>query len=302
MDNRLTERDSIEIRRLADCTFRQAVELWNQGFSGYYSDMSTTLEKFTARLGRESIRTDLSVAAFVNGEPAGFVLIALKEAGGVKIAWNGGTGVSPNQRGKGLAKLLMREAAEAIKESGASIAYLEVVQKNAGAIAAYESAGFRKCDGLIGAKLEGPLPASAVQADEAYRVRPAKLRELTALPFFRHDSAWNCQWFNRSDSEGIAVIDEQGAIGSYAIVRRSYGENGELAGAVLFHCAADPERPDRNRLARAAVAGAFGPADAACTRTTDNLSMSDPAVTEWLEEAGFKTIYTQYLMVADFSA
>jgi hypothetical protein len=36
----------VEIRRLADCTFRQAVELWNLGFAGYYSDMSTTIEKF----------------------------------------------------------------------------------------------------------------------------------------------------------------------------------------------------------------------------------------------------------------
>jgi hypothetical protein len=32
----------VEIRRLADCMFR----LWNLGFAGYYSDMSTTIEKF----------------------------------------------------------------------------------------------------------------------------------------------------------------------------------------------------------------------------------------------------------------
>lgn len=239
MDSRLTEPDSIEIRRLADCTFRQAVELWNLGFAGYYSDMSTTLERFTARLGRDSIRTDLSVAAFVDGEPAGFVLVALKEVDGVKIAWNGGTGVSPNHRGKGLAKRLMQEAAEAMKEGGAVISYLEVVQKNAGAIAAYESAGFHKSDGLIGARLEGSLPASALQIDEAYSVKPAKLRELTALPFFLHDSAWSCQWFNRSDNDGIAVTDKNGVIGAYAIVRRTYGENGELLGATLYHCAAD---------------------------------------------------------------
>jgi hypothetical protein len=36
----------VEIRRLADCTVRQAVELWNLGFAGYYSNMSTTIEKF----------------------------------------------------------------------------------------------------------------------------------------------------------------------------------------------------------------------------------------------------------------
>jgi hypothetical protein len=44
---------------------------------------------------------------------------------------------------------------------------------------------------------------------------------------------------------------------------------------------------------------AFGPLDIDCVRQTDNLSMSDPAATEWLEEAGFETVYTQYLMIAE---
>lgn len=292
---------TVEIRRLADCTFRQAVELWNLGFAGYYSDMSTTMEKFVPRLGRESIRPDLSVAAFVDGEPAGFVLVAKKTVDGVDIAWNGGTGVSPNHRGKGLAKLLMREAVDAMRESGAAIGLLEVVQKNAGAIAAYESSGFRICDGLIGAKRNGPLtdavPTEAALCAEGYRIGQAKPHQLPKLPFFRHETAWSSAWYNQREADGIVVFDKEGAVGAYALVRKSYGDNGKLTGITLYQCAADRSRSDAKALLHAALAAAFGPFGDDCARVTDNLSMSDPAVTEWLEAAGFQTLYTQYLMV-----
>ncbi|WP_158289456.1 GNAT family N-acetyltransferase [Paenibacillus flagellatus] len=300
------DRSDIRLCRLEDCTFRQAVELWNAGFSGYYSDMTTTVEKFAVRLGRESIRPDLSVAAFAGDEPAGFVLVALKEAGGVKIAWNGGTGVSPACRGRGLAKRLMREAVEAMKRGGAELAYLEVVQQNAGAVAVYESVGFRIVDGLIGAKRTGPV-GRYPQADdenggkEGYTLSVVKPRELTRLPFFRFDAAWSGQWFNRAEDDGIVVSGVDGKPLAYALVRRAQDEDGALRAVTLYHCAADPALGDRRTgPLHAALEAAFGPAEADCARATDNLSMSDPAVVEWLKAAGFETAYTQYLMKAAF--
>ncbi|GAA3407083.1 GNAT family N-acetyltransferase [Paenibacillus hodogayensis] len=295
------EANSIEIRRLADCTFRQAVELWNLGFSGYYSDMSVTLEQFVTRLGRESIRPDLSVAAFAGEEPAGFVLVAKKTVDGVGIVWNGGTGVSPSQRGKGLAKLLMREAVEAMRESGASTGLLEVVQKNAGAIAAYESAGFRIRDGLIGAKRSGTL-AGALSADLAaapYPIGRAKPKHIAKLPFFRKETAWSPAWFNNPDADGIILFDQNGAVGAYAIVRRTYADSGKLTGITLLQCSADPARADRKELLHAALAAAFGPFEEDCVRLTDNVSMADDALVEWLDKAGFETVYTQYLMTVE---
>ncbi|CAG7655111.1 GNAT family N-acetyltransferase [Paenibacillus allorhizosphaerae] len=295
------ERKSVEIRRLADCTFRQAVELWNLGFAGYYSDMTLTLDQFVAKLASESIRPELSVAAFIGSEPAGFVLVAVKEVEGVNLAWNGGTGVHPAHRGKGLAKLLMREAIAAMKEGGAETAFLEVVQKNAGAIAAYENAGFRVCDELIGMKRIGALNGvSSVHpfATEAYSTARAKPQEMTKLPFFRHETAWTSAWFHLKDAEGIVVLDREGVIVAYALTRRTYGENGKLLGTTLFQCAAEPSRPDRKELLGTVLAEAFGPPDEACQRSVSNLSISDPAVIEWLEAAGFETVYTQYLMIA----
>ncbi|RKN86635.1 GNAT family N-acetyltransferase [Paenibacillus ginsengarvi] len=292
----------IQIRSLADCTFNQAVELWNLGFSGYYSDMSMTLESFIPRLGRESIRPELSVAAFVDGEPAGFVLVAMKKVDGVPIAWNGGTGVNPKFRGKGLAKRLMLEAVEAMKRGGAVSCVLEVVQKNAGAIAAYESSGFQIRDGLIGARRTGPLPdeiREAAQKLREYPIGQAKPHQLAKLPFFRHETAWSAAWFNHPEAEGILVFDKDGAVGAYALVVRRYDDEGKLASVTLLQCAADPSRAERKQLLHAALAAAFGPLEEDCRRATDNLSTSDPELAQWLTSAGFETVYTQYLMIAE---
>jgi len=289
---------------LADCTFNQAVELWNLGFSGYYSDMTTTLEKYVSRFGREGIRPDLSVAAFANGEPVGFVLVARRTVDGAELAWNGGTGVSPRYRGKGIAKLLMREAVKTMREGGARKGLLEVVQKNAGAIAVYESAGFRICDALIGAKLVGAVSEAVREASLAgpdYPVGQAKPHQLAKLPFFRHETAWSSAWFNNPDADGLVVFAKDGGAGAYAIVKKRYDGGGKLTGCTLLQCAADPSRPDRRELLRAALAEAFSPLEEHGVRATDNTSMSDPVLTEWLAEAGFDTVYTQFLMKADLS-
>jgi len=295
------DNSKVEIRSLADCTFNQAVELWNLGFSGYYSDMSTTLEKFIPRLGQESIRPGLSVAAFVDGEPAGFVLIALKRVGGIDLAWNGGTGVSPKHRGKGLAKRLMKEAAAIMRDSGAAKGLLEVVQHNAGAIAAYESAGFQIRDGLIGAKRTGPMPDDILEAShvKSYPIGNAKPHQIAKLPFFREETAWSSAWFNHPEADGVLVFDQNGDVGAYAIAKRRYGEDGKLLSITLLQCAADPAHSERKQLLHAALTAVFSPFEEDCLRMTDNTSTADPALTEWLEAARFETVYTQYLMIAE---
>lgn len=293
-----------EIMRLADCTFRQAVELWNLGFSEYYFDMSITMNAYVARLAQASICPDLSIAAFVDGEPAGFVLVARKSVDGVDLAWNGGTGVSPSHRGKGVAKLLMREAVKVMEASGAMIGLLEVVQKNAGAIAAYESSGFRVCDELIGAKRTGPLSEDGQWSRnlKLYRIEHVKPLQLSKLPFFRQETAWMSAWHNRNDADGIVVLDQNDEVGAYALVQKSYDDNGNVTKRTLYQCAADRSRIDAISLLHAALSAALGPPEDDCVRVLDNVSMSDPALLEWLEASEFHTIYTQYLMKASFVA
>ncbi|GIP37134.1 hypothetical protein J31TS4_04140 [Paenibacillus sp. J31TS4] len=299
-----TAQDSIKIVRLEHFTFRQAVDLWNAGFSGYYSDMTMTIERYIGKLARDSIRPDLSVVAVEDGVPAGFVLIAFKSIDGVKIAWNGGTGVSPVFRSRGIAKRLMREAVRVMEEEGACTSLLEVVQKNRNAVAVYESAGFRIADRIIGMKREGALSPQTYSGPgereaRGYRIVPAEPWRIAKLPFYRQEAAWTCQWHNMAGDDGYVLYDREDCIAAYALARKKYDDSGKPASITLFQCEADPRREDRKHLIAAVLETVFGPPDCDWIRQTENLSTADPTAFEWLEAAGFETVYTQFLMIRE---
>ncbi|WP_127587689.1 GNAT family N-acetyltransferase [Paenibacillus koleovorans] len=149
------------IRTINECTYDEAVALWNGGFSNYYSDMSRDVDQLSHYFGTKRISPKLSVGMFIDGQPVGFVLIATKQVGDELLAWNGGTGVCPEFRGTGLARPLMQAAVDQMRDAGVTRCYLEVVSKNVKAIAAYEGAGFQVVDSLIGMKRDGALGQAA---------------------------------------------------------------------------------------------------------------------------------------------
>jgi hypothetical protein len=92
---------ALEIRRLNTCTFDEAVQIWNEGFKGYFVDTTLSLDGYVARLHNEGLSPEYSLIAFRAGNPAGFLLNGIRTNGGKKVAWNGGTGVDPEFRGSG---------------------------------------------------------------------------------------------------------------------------------------------------------------------------------------------------------
>lgn len=295
------EKPQIELRTLNSCTLDEAVALWNGGFTGYYSDMSRTLPAHTAYLGKVSIQPQLSVAAFIADKPAGFVLIGMKEIQGRKSAWNAGTGVLPEFRGLGVAKTLMLETMRRLREDGVHTAALEVVKKNAGAIAAYEHAGFRKTDGLIGLRQEGAFQQVPFRrsGSSEYICRKGHPAEVAGLSFYRENVAWMSQWYNWNDGEALLIHDRSGHAAGYALRRCHYGDHGGLVSVELSHCEAAPDREDAEDIVRFALSCAFGPFDSAIVRSTSNLPQSGKPAVQALLEAGFTTVYEQYLMIAE---
>lgn len=285
--------------RLHVCTFEQALELKNKGFEGYYTDMTSTMEQLLAHFAANAIRPDLSVVAYWNNRPVGFVFIALKKVGELKLAWNGGTGVFPEYRGKGIAKAMMQEAQRIIRAEQVDRAILEVVTINSHAIAAYERGGFAIQDRLIGLTKEGPLHHQWHEGElpEGIRLKHGKAIEAGLLSFYRDKAAWSSICNNIPDGEVVIVLDASGEAAGYALYRRLYNEKGQLASIALYQCEAAAERPDKDLLIRIMLQEVYGPGDCACTRRTVNLSMACPAVIEELKEADFTVQYEQYLMI-----
>ncbi|GKS09102.1 hypothetical protein YDYSY3_01020 [Paenibacillus chitinolyticus] len=139
----------IVIRKLSECTLDQAVQVWNAGFSGYLVDMTTNPDAFMTRQAYEQLSPQHSIVAFDGEQPVGFVLNGIRMAGGRKISWNGGTGIIPAYRGRGVGRKLIEASLDIYRKEGVDTATIEAFASNVPAIALYESVGYVTRDTLL---------------------------------------------------------------------------------------------------------------------------------------------------------
>ncbi|BBH24246.1 hypothetical protein Back11_55910 [Paenibacillus baekrokdamisoli] len=289
----------IKLERLHHCTFEQALTLKNRGFEGYYTNMTVTLEQLLASFSDFSIRPELSVVAYIGDQPVGFVFLAFKTVNGVKMAWNGGTGVFPEYRGQGIARAMMGEVRRILVNETADRSFLEVVTKNTYAVSAYEKGGFRIVDRLIGLSSSEPsgYPFSGflipVEMERTY----GKCSDAASIPFYRDLAAWECQWHNIPEGECLKLTDSSNQVIAYALFQCKRSADGAISSINLYQCEADPKREDKPLLFRILLQQLFGQFDGAYPKQAVNLSMSNPELIEMLEEAGFTSQYEQYLMM-----
>lgn len=327
----MSENSNIHIDRLHKCTFEQTLELTQHGWEGYREEMSryfplmgpsrqavsteanagqeskkpsaSALDRLLGRFGPDGIRAEQSIVAFVDDQPVGYVFIAIKVVNGKKLAWNGGTAVLPEYRGLGLAKAMMREALDALREQEVDRAYLEVVVYNDRAISAYINGGFHIVDRVTGMRCTEQLhrPFHEGNRTEDIELRYGKPEEVAHLPFYREDAAWECMWHGIGEGgESLIAHDATGDAVAYALFKRSEGAAaGEYKSVTLYQCEASPSWADQSLLFRLLLSEVFGNPGIPCNRTTANLSMSHPELISLLREAGFVTVHEQYLMILE---
>lgn len=290
---------AFKLGRLQYCTFAQALELRNRGFEHYHRDMQTTMENLLSSFGNHGVRPELSIVAYSEQRPVGFVFIAVKTVRGQKLAWNGGTGVLPEFRGQGIAKAMMAEAQRVIAEEHVDRAILEVNVNNVHAIAAYKSSGFEIADRLIGLTRTEPLeaPFHSGELPAGWSIRRGRASDLPALSFYRERLAWNCM--EHSGGESLVVYDEQHQPLAYSLFTHSYDDLGRLDTATLLQCEVSSTCAQRETCFRILFSEVFGAHHMAHARRTSNLSTSNPDAVELLKQAGFETAYEAFLMILD---
>ncbi len=301
MDGKL---DKLEIRSLGDCTIREITEQWNTGFQQYVDDsnMSRTIVQMSSRIGRMNIHPELSVAAYIEGVPAGFVMIGLAQANGRKLAWNGGTGVNPSFRGLSISKLLLGEAIRRT-EAGAHSLSLETRVENERAIRAYEKVGFRIEDTMHIMRKEGGFTTIPFVRSHGghYDAIPSTPKRVGQLSFYASSkNAWKLEWFVNESCEAIIAADHRGEPAGYALFKRSLNSDGELVGVELIQCEADPRRSDSSDVVRFMLGDLFSPLAPCKVRSAYYLREKNTAALEAVREAGFQTVMAEHLMVLDF--
>lgn len=129
-------------RLLSNDDFDPMYECFLLAFSDYEVDMRMSREQFRQRLTRDGVRLDLTAAAFDGERMIGFCLNGFGEWQGKTTAYDGGTAVIPNYRGRGVAKEMMSFVERKLKEAGAFQYLLEVLTSNVPAAALYRKLGF----------------------------------------------------------------------------------------------------------------------------------------------------------------
>jgi len=298
-----SELASLEIRRLSACSFDDAVKIWNEGFQGYFVDMTLSLDRYISRLQREGLSPEFSLLAFSDGTPAGFLLNGIRTNPEPKVAWNGGTGVSPQFRGRGVGKALMRATVDLYKELGIRVATLEAVSENESAISLYQQFGYEVVDRLVflnheGELKEGSFRQPSSQTYSAVQVAPYVVGE---LEFYQESAPWQGHWQSliRQNGEALVVSNAAGTAVGYALYKKKRDEQGRITEIALHQCVAIPGA-DTEAIIGCALRSLYAPLKLDCTRSTYNFNKSNEAVITMLIEAGFKSFIEQVHMVRTF--
>ena len=296
--------NTIEIRRLSDLSFAEAVQLWNEGFHGYFVDMTLSLDRYLARLQRDSLSPEASLVLFCDGAAAGFLLNGIRTSAGHKLAWNGGTGVRPQFRGRGVGKALMRATFDLYEELGIKRASLEAIDENEPAISLYRQFGYEVVDRLVFLEHKGGLSESTFRQPNShkYSVRAVEHNLVGELEFYDEMAPWQAHWQNlvRDNGQALIVANASGDPAGYALYRKKLDEQGRTLEIALHQCVAGPGTESEAVIA-CALRSVYAPFDLECTRSTYNFSKSNKVVTAMLNQAGFNSFIEQVHMARTFS-
>lgn len=286
-------------KKMSEMSAEDMVSLWNKGFEGYFLNSTLSLDKFLARTVNEGLSLEHSLVVYENSDPIGFVMNGVRVIEGKKVAWNGGTGIAPDHRGKGIGKILMERNLQLYREQGVDIALLEALIQNKAAIKLYQSVGYGITEQLICLQHTEALDGSLLQPNSArrYVFKRGLPVEVIGLSFYRHLSAWQTQWASMKDGECIIVSDEADEVVGYALYKRIFGEDGNLATIALYQCESIPGRADVEDIIKAVLSEVYAPFSSSCKRITMNIRDSNKVLIGLLERLGFTTFVEQVHMI-----
>lgn len=135
----------MNIKPLSEIDFPELVNCFLKAFEGYFVKFPTDSNYFKNRWNIANVNYDLSYGMFEEGSLIGFIIHAIGERDGELTAYNTGTGVLADYRGRGIVNVLYQFAIPQVKKEGVSKCSLEVIQENRAAIRTYEKIGFEIC-------------------------------------------------------------------------------------------------------------------------------------------------------------
>ncbi|MDC8004333.1 GNAT family N-acetyltransferase [Aureisphaera galaxeae] len=132
----------MKIKSLDTLPFASLMDCFLVAFANYFVKMPTDHDFYEERWRRAKVSYADSYGMFDGDTLIGFIIHAIDTRNGDRIAFNTGTGVIPEYRGKRIVQQLYDHCIPKLKEKGISLCALEVITENEKAVKAYEKVGF----------------------------------------------------------------------------------------------------------------------------------------------------------------
>jgi len=130
------------IKQLHTTSIHTIIDCFLLAFDQYFVEMPSDKVYYIERWKAAQVDFALSYGMFDDEKLVGFILHAIDKRFGVLTAYNAGTGVISEYRGKRIVKALYQFAIEDLKQNGIKKSTLEVITENEKAIKAYEGIGY----------------------------------------------------------------------------------------------------------------------------------------------------------------
>ncbi|MCM3764360.1 GNAT family N-acetyltransferase [Neobacillus niacini] len=284
----------IIFKRLTECKIEDILTAWNRGFEGYFVKIEMTPDSFFQRIVNEGLSMGLSIVGFAGEEPIAIVVNGVRRIDGKKTAWNGGTGVVPEYRGKGVSRRLMEETLKIYQQEGVEVATLEAIKENERAIRLYEKYGYEIVDTVVFAN--GKWAAARGEAS-SMKVKSIRPDQLPLYSFYKENVPWQCQWQSVKAGEAQVFNDSNDQPLGYCLFRRVWNGQGELERVIIYQL--EFLREVTSHLMDGVLASISDSATNQVGIMTVNNSATDPAV-QFLLENGYQIATEQVLMVKKF--
>ncbi len=221
------------ITQLSNFSVAELTETFNVAFSDYIVPFKITEDQLAEKLRTANIQLDLSPGAVVDDKLVGFIWHGLGWREGKTVIWNGGTGVVPDQRGKGITGKLYDYILPMLKERGYERSVLEVIIGNDPAIHTYQKKGFEIVRTLDCFRAKA-TPSTGGTIKDVARPKKELAQRILNRPYdwsaFHQLRSWQPTYQN--DDARMDLLGEQvKAVGAFL--------KNELVGYILFDARID---------------------------------------------------------------
>lgn len=211
----------MKIHNLSTTSFDEVISCFLSAFDGYFVTLPQSKEYWKERFSTARVDWELSFGMFEGDKLVGFIINGIDRHDGVLTAYNTGTGVLPEYRGKHIIQKLYAHAIPVLKKKRIIKCLLEVIVENEKAKKVYENIGFEVTRTLRSYK--GTLDADAGDEYEVESVSYQKILDLELYDskLYSWDNSAEAVKKAEENTESHLIIDGENEPSGYFTIDRS---------------------------------------------------------------------------------